>query len=142
MKSLLPLCGLAVLFFTACSSGPTIPVADPKNPEISGYPVVLLDSDLRRTLAMDTPPVASRTPSGQLSFQVGLRNRTSAENLQVQVQTIFRAANGLALYTQTGSETPWQNLTITPGQTAIYSQTSLTPEAQSFTVRVRYTAQY
>ncbi len=118
--------------------GAYVAVAKPDSPEAAAEPVVLLNHDLTRTLAVDQPPVVDRTANGSLRIQVGLRNRTDNEVLQVQAQTLFFNDAGRVLYSQPGSETAWQSLTISPNQTEYYTQQAMTPEATRYTVRVRY----
>lgn len=115
------------------------PVAKPDSPEAAGASVVLLNYDLKRTLAVDTPVLTDRDPAGRLRVQVGLRNRTDRENLQIQVQTLWKNEAGRVLYNEPGSETAWQTLTISRNQTYYYSQTALTTEATHYTIRIRYT---
>jgi len=133
---------VAVVWLTGCSTpeGPYVAVANPKSPAAAGKPVVLLNHDLLRTLAVDQPVQVDRDPVGRLRLQVGLRNRVDDENLQIQVQTLWMNDAGRVLYSQPGSETAWQTLTVSPNQTVYYSQTALTPEATKFSIRVRYTA--
>jgi hypothetical protein len=125
-----------------CSTPPEgayVAVAKPNSPEPAGVPVVLMNYDLQRTLAVDNPILTERDAANRLRLQVGLRNRTNNENLQIQVQTLWKNDVGRVLYSEPGSEAAWQTLTISPNQTLFYSQTALTPEATKFTVRVRYT---
>ena len=119
--------------------GAYVPAGKPGSPEAAGYEVVLLNHDLKRTLAVDRPIVAQRNESGLLTIQVGLRNRTNDESLQIQAQTLFFDALGNVLYSQPGSETAWQTLTVSPNQTLYYKSQALTAEAARFTVRGRYT---
>lgn len=120
--------------------GPYVAVARPDSAEAAGAPVVLLDYDLKRTLAVDRPPLVSRGPNGHLTVQVGLRNRTNNETLQVQAQTLFMDETGRVLYSQLGAEMAWQTMSISPNQTVYYTAAALSPEASRFTVRVRYLA--
>ncbi len=129
---------LAALLFTGCASGPYVPKSDPSNAETTGAPVVLLDKDLRRVLAVDQNVVAQRNANNLLSLQATLRNMTNDEQLPLQVQTLFKDDSGRVLYSQTGSEAPWQALTLSPGQVSYYTQSALTPEATRFTIRIRY----
>ena len=131
--------GVGVGCESTAPEGAYVPVSKPGSPEAAGYEVVLLNHDLKRTLAVDRPIVAQRTESGLLAIQVGLRNRTNDHNLQIQVQTLFFDALGTVLYSQPGSETAWQTLTVSPNQTLYYKSQALTAEAARFTVRVRYT---
>jgi hypothetical protein len=120
--------------------GPYVAVAKPDGPEASGAPVVLLNYDLKRTLAVDRPPIVVRNPNGHMTIQVGLRNRTDDESLQLQVQTMFMDDTGRVLYSQLGSEAAWQTITVSPNQTVHYTAAALSPEATRFTVRVRHLA--
>jgi hypothetical protein len=131
-----------VILLAGCRTpeGAYVAVADPNSPEAAGAPVVLLNYDLTRTMAVDKPPIVDRDATSRLRVQIGLRNRVDDENLQIQVQTLWMNDAGRVLYSEPGSEAPWQTLTVSPNQTLYYSQTSLTPEATRFSIRVRYTA--
>ncbi|NJK92476.1 MAG: hypothetical protein HC904_11975 [Blastochloris sp.] len=128
------------LALSACTHGPYTPKTEPEKPEARGLPIVLLDKDLRRTLSVDVPVNSSRNSVGNLVVQVPLRNRTNDETLQIQVQTLFRDSNGRVLYSEPGSEPAWTPMMLTPNQSGLYQQASLTPEAAQFTIRVRYLA--
>jgi hypothetical protein len=123
------------------TSGCTTPPYDPKPntaAATAGSKIVFIDKDLRRVLTVDSIGDC-RTAAGLLTLtQVALRNTTNDETLALQIQTIFLTADGEALYTGPGSDTAWQNLTLTPGQTAYYKQNALTPAAQTYTIRIRY----
>lgn len=134
----LALCTAALL--AACSQGAYTPKSDPTSAEATGSPVVFLDKDLRRVLAVDRGVIAGKTEAGYLGVQAGLRNMTNDETLYIQVQTLFRNAGGQVLYTSMGSEPAWDSLTVTPGQTVYYKQNALSAEATQFTIRVRYMA--
>ena len=138
MKKSFAIWFLISALFVGCASGPYTPKSNPDNPETKGAPVVLLDKDLRRTLGVDSPVLLQRDPSNRLKVQVSLHNRTNSDTLHIQVQTLFKNANGMVLYSEVGSEVPWQTLTLTPNQTTVYTQTALTPEASTASVRVRY----
>ncbi|HTS17455.1 MAG TPA: hypothetical protein VMP11_07775 [Verrucomicrobiae bacterium] len=141
LQALAFIVGLAVAL-TGCKTpeGAYVAVANPGSPEAAGVPVVLLNYDLTRTLAVDRPPLVDRDSAGRLRIQVGLRNRVDQEKLQIQVQTVWMNDAGRVLYSDIGSEAAWQTLSISPNQTLYYNQTALTDEATRFTVRVRYTS--
>jgi hypothetical protein len=141
LQELMLTAGLVILL-AGCRTpeGAYVAVADPNSPEAAGAPVVLLNYDLTRTIAVDKPPIVDRDATSRLRVQIGLRNRVDNENLQIQVQTLWMNDAGRVLYSEPGSEAPWQTLTVSPNQTLYYSQTSLTPEATRFSIRVRYTA--
>ena len=131
-------CGmLALIGCTTYPEGPYVAVAKPGNPEASGKPVVLLNSSLVQRLAVDLAPNVSRNANGLLEIQVGLRNRTDDEKLQLQVQTLFFNDSRHVLYSEPGSEAAWQMLTLAPNQTTYYTQQAFTPEATRYVVRVR-----
>ncbi len=136
-KLILPLLALSLI---ACSSGPYTPTADATSPEAVSKPVVLLDEDLERTIAVDKNPIVSRNGQNRLVIQVGLRNRTGKEVIQVQAQTLFKDSSGQVLYTSNGNEPAWDTLALTPNETKYYTQTALTDEAAKYTVRIRYLA--
>lgn len=125
----------------ACTHGPYLPKSDPGKPEATGAPIVFLDKDVRRTVSVDVPVATSRTAAGQLKLQVPFRNRTNNETVYLAIQTLFRDASGMVLYTGPGEDVPWTPLVLSPNQSGIYTTTSLTPEAVSYTIRVRYQKQ-
>lgn len=122
----------------ACTHGPYTPKSDPGKPEAVGAPVVFLDKDVRRTVSVDVPVKATRTSTGQLKVQVPFRNRTNNETVHLAVQTLFRDASGMVLYAGPGQDVPWTPLVLSPNQSGYYQMTSLTAEAETFTIRVRY----
>lgn len=130
----------AALLLGACTSGPYEPKEDTINSAAVDSPVILLDKDLRRTLDIDHPTMSTRDSAGRLVIQASLRNRTNDEELHIQVQTLFYDHSGLLLYSQTGNEPPWQNFRLTPNQSVPFTQTALTPQAERYTIRVRYSA--
>jgi hypothetical protein len=130
----------AVFVLAGCTTypeGPYVAVAKPNSPEAAGKPVVLLNSDLVKRLAVDHAPIVRRNANGLLEIQVPLRNRTDDQGLRIQVQTLFFNESGQVLYSQPGSEAAWEMLPLKPNQTTYYTQQSLTPEATRFVVRVR-----
>src|SRR5579871_4858354 len=133
---------VGAVLLTSCQTpeGPYVAVAKPGSPEAAGAKVVLLNNDLIRTLAVDKPVLVDRDAQNRLRVQVGLRNRVDVENLQLQVQTLWMNDVGRVLYSETGSEAAWQNVTVSPNQTIYYTQTALTGEATQFVIRARYTA--
>jgi hypothetical protein len=141
LQGLMVTVGMVVLL-AACKApeGAYVAVANPNSPAAAGEVVVLLNYDLTRTLAVDKPVLVDRDATNRVRIQAGLRNRVDDENLQIQVQTLWMNDAGRVLYSEPGSETAWQTMTISPNQTIYYSQTALTTEATRFSIRVRYTA--
>jgi hypothetical protein len=125
----------------ACTHGPYTPKSDPGKPEAMGAPIVFLDKDVRRTVSVDVPVKATRTAAGQLKLQVPLRNRTNNETVYLAIQTLFRDASGMVLYTGAGQDVPWTPMVLSPNQSGIYTVTSLNAEAEGYTIRVRYQKQ-
>jgi uncharacterized protein YcfL len=134
----LALAGVVVGCKSPPPEGAYVAVAKPGSPEAAGVKVVLLNYKLTQTLAVDRPPIATRDSNNRLSVQVPLRNRTNDQKLQLQVQTLYFNPAGMVLYSQLGSESAWQTITLSPNQTSYYTSTALTSEAENFTVRVRY----
>jgi len=141
LKQILTLNLLALTIAAFTISGCSNPPYDSKNNVISatsGSPsVVFIDKDLRRTLVGQASAAAGQTGT-VLKVQASLRNITNDETLSIQAQTVFFDANGQALYTDVGSESAWQNFTLTPGQVVYFKQNSLTPAAKSYQINVRY----
>ncbi len=132
-------CGTVLWIGCKAPEGAYVATAKPESPEAAGQPVVLLNNELRPRLAVDKPVSVRRDSAGRLHVQVGLRNRTNNEVLQVQIQTLFFDDAGHVLYSEVGSEAAWQSVAIAPNQTVYYTQTALTPAAATYTIRVRMT---
>lgn len=141
MKYILSLIVTASVLLIGCAHGPYTSKQSPNNPEARGETVVFLDKDVRRTVSVDTAPLAVRTDGGQLTVQATLRNRTNNETLYLSVQTQFRDARGLALYVGGGADAAWTPVTLSPNQSFVYTATSLNAQAEEFTIRVRYAKQ-
>ncbi|MFH1067626.1 MAG: DUF1425 domain-containing protein [bacterium] len=128
------------VLLTACASGPYQPEPQSLNAETSGAPVIFLDEGLVDNLAVDRNVLVQRDDAQRLKIQATMRNRTDDETLHIQVQTVWRNKSGIALYSETGSESAWQTIMLTPNQSSTYTQTALTSEASQYTIRVRYQA--
>lgn len=138
---MLAVTAMVLVAVTGCKTPPEgayVPEGNRESPEARGSQVVLLNHDLIRTLAVDQPLTVGRTDNGSQRLQVGLRNRTNDEVLQLQAQTLWFNESHRVLYSEPGSEAAWQTITISPNQTYYYKSAALTPEAAQFTVRVRY----
>jgi len=75
---------------------------------------------------------ADREDDGRLKLVIELNNLSSLD-LPVQVQTVFRDADG-SLY---GDETNWQMITLPGGGDYRYEVVSLQSKADSFVVQIR-----
>jgi hypothetical protein len=94
-----------------------------------------------RFVAMDYRVQRSVTPSelqaismpdGRLEVVANLRNRIE-RRIQVQVQCVFKDANGFS----TGDETPWEDLILTENAQETVRFKSLNDKAKTYTIRVR-----
>lgn len=128
------------LALTSCATGPYQPEPQVLNAETSGAPVIFLDEGLVDNLAVDKNVLVQRDDAQRMKIQATMRNRTDDETLHIQVQTVWRNKSGIVLYSETGSDSVWQNIMLTPNQSTTYTQTALTSEASQFTIRVRYQA--
>ena len=63
-----------------------------------------------------------------------LNNQTSGEILHIQLQTQWKDEFDRPI----GAPGPWQTIVLTPGQSAVYNQTSPTPDAVLYNIRIRY----
>jgi type IV pilus biogenesis protein CpaD/CtpE len=135
--NLLALTAIATLAISGCSNPPYDSKNNVSGAAATSSTVVFIDKDLRRTLIAQDTSVSGQTGT-TLKVAATLRNITNDQTLSIQVQTQFFDANHQSLYTNVGSETAWQNFTLTPGQAAYYKQNSLTSEARSYQISVRY----
>ena len=134
------LASVVIVAVAGCKApeGAYVPSAKPRSPESAGVNVVLLNHELKRTLAMDKPALVDRDEAGRLRVQVALRNRLNNDSLHLQVQTLWKDDTGRVLYSEPGSAAPWLSYRLTPNQTIYYTQTALTEQATQYTIRVRY----
>jgi uncharacterized protein YcfL len=93
---------------------------------------VLMDPGARRSIKLAGPIQQGTTQDGRLQVSANVMNREN-RRLQVQVQCVFKNANGVS----TGDETPWSNLILTENGIETVSFTALNNEATDFTIRVR-----
>jgi len=119
---------------TACAKrykGPDAPKAEAKALEASKANVNILDTKLSSRIASELFS-RERLEDGRLGVKVNLRNRTGKQ-LHVQARTVFKDINGMS----NGDETSWENLYLSPRQAMTYRATSLSKDAESFSVEVR-----
>lgn len=126
------LTALALLCFGCANEGPYRPAQREPSPEIENS-AVILDEKLTPSIAVDAQH-AERTAQGKLKVMSNLRNRTH-QDLTVQVQTVFRDANGFS----TDDDTPWETLVLTANETRTMSVISTTSKADRYTMRIRLT---
>jgi len=96
-----------------------------------GDSVITLDKAAYKLVAVQAE--ANETlPDGRLKVKLELAN-LSALDLPVQIQTLFRDANGMLL----GDATPFEMQVLPGNASALYETTSLAPGAASFTVQIK-----
>ena len=71
-------------------------------------------------------------PDGRLDVVALIKNRED-RRIQVQVQCVFKDANGFS----TGDETPWENLILAEYSTETVHFAAMNNLAKKFTIRVR-----
>ncbi|MGA3007280.1 MAG: YcfL family protein [Opitutaceae bacterium] len=71
-------------------------------------------------------------PDGRLNVVALVKNRED-RRIQVQIQCVFKDANGFS----TGDETPWENLILAENSTETVPFTAMNTLAKNFTIRVR-----
>ncbi|MFH1762860.1 MAG: YcfL family protein [Gemmatimonadota bacterium] len=104
-----------------------VPLADVEDRET----FVLLTKSLQGQVTVEGQR-AKWNEANLLEVQARIRNRTE-EPLQVEVQTVFKDAEGFS----TDDEAVWRRLMFEPNETKIYRVNSLNPKARRFTIRVR-----
>ncbi len=124
------LTSLVLLCFGCANEGPYRPAQREESPEIENL-IVILDEKLTPFVAVDAHHT-ERTAQGKLKVMANLRNRTNQDHT-VQVQTVFRDANGFSI----DDDTPWETILLTANETRTISTTSTTPKAERYTIRIR-----
>ena len=118
---------------TGCSTGDgaRLPENSGKYHQELGSKFVLMDDGAQRSVtssALQEIPL----PDGRLEVVAVLRNRES-RRIQVQVQCIFKDAQGIS----TGDETPWKDVILTENGMENVRFSSMNAQAKAYTVRVR-----
>lgn len=91
---------------------------------------VLMDKGAQRSVT--SSGLQERTlPDGRLEVAANVRNREN-RRIQVQINCEFKDEQGFVL-----DSTPWQTLILTENGQETARFTSMTPEAKTYTVRVR-----
>jgi len=134
MKTAIPaLAAIAVLaLVSGCSTpGPYTPQDTTKYTIENTSQFVLLDKPTQ--VSITCTGLEPRTlPDGRLDVTALVKNREN-RRIQVQVQCVFKDANGFS----TGDETPWGNLILAEYSTETVHFTAMNPLAKNFTIRVR-----
>jgi len=122
---------LLLIGFIGCKrTAPYVPTGDPHLIE-DANPVVLLDKDLMKIVAVDRTG-AQRTKDGRLKVMTTLRNLKETRQ-HVQVQTVFKDSNHFSL----GEDSAWSDVILFSNETQSYTNTSFSPDANHFTIRIR-----
>jgi uncharacterized protein YcfL len=134
MKTALPalVASAALGFLAGCSTpGPYAPQDTTKYTIENTNQFVLLDEPTRYSVTCTG--LEPRTLSdGRLDIVALVKNRED-RRIQVQVQCVFKDANGFS----TGDETPWETLILAENSTEAVHFTAMNPLAKNFTIRVR-----
>ena len=129
VAALAALLGLSIIA-TGCKTGPYTASAVQPSPEDTES-LVLLDKELVKQLSVQVQR-AGFTSDGRLTAEANLRNLTK-KTMSVQVQTVFKDAQGLS----TGDETAWKTVILNPNAMETYQASALNTRSERYTVRVR-----
>jgi hypothetical protein len=131
---LLPIIALSAVLQSGCASreGAYMTTDPSLNIQEVSSKFVLMDKGARRSIKLAGPIQQGFTPDGRLQVVANIMNREN-RRLQVQVQCVFKNANGVS----TGDETPWADLILTENGIEAVSYSSLNNQAADFTIRVR-----
>ena len=133
-KTCIALCMLAVLMVLMVNAGchgPYKAKSDKKEALEHTETVVLMDKELKKKIRIDAQD-ASYADDGRLQAYCEIRNRTK-KNLVIQVQTVFKDENNLALDDMTN----WETIVIPPSAIHYYKTISMTPEARRYGIRIK-----
>lgn len=122
-----------LLLIAGCQStpGPLEPQDTTKYTIENTNQFVLLDKPTQ--VSITCTGLEPRTLSdGRLDIVALVKNR-EGRRIQVQIQCVFKDANGFS----TGDETPWQNLILAEYSTEAVHFTAMNAQAKNFTIRVR-----
>jgi uncharacterized protein YcfL len=118
---------------TGCSTpGPYAPQDTTKYTIENTDWFVLLDKPTQTSVTCTGIEGPQTLADGRLAFSANIKNRED-RRIQVQVQCVFKDANGFS----TGDETPWETLILSEYETQSVPFTSMNAQAKKFTVRVR-----
>ncbi len=121
---------LSLLALGCATEGPYPPASRTPSPEVERK-AVILDKEIGDRIAVDSYK-SERTPQGKLKAMANVRNRTN-QDLTVQVQTVFRDAEGFSIE----DDTSWNTVVLTANETRTIVATSTSKKAESYTVRIR-----
>ncbi|HTQ31477.1 MAG TPA: YcfL family protein [Opitutaceae bacterium] len=134
MKTAIPAFATAsvLAFLTSCSTpGPYTPQDTTKYTLENTSQFVLLDQPTQTSITC-TGLEPRTLPDGRLDVVALVKNRED-RRIQVQIQCVFKDANGFS----TGDETPWENLILAEYSTETVHFTAMNTLAKNFTIRVR-----
>ncbi len=134
MKTLFPAfaSAVALAFLAGCQEpGPYAPQDTTKYTIENTNQFVLLDQPTQTSVTC-TGLEPRTLPDGRLDIVALVKNRED-RRIQVQIQCVFKDANGFS----TGDETPWENLILSEYSTETVHFTAMNTQAKNFTIRVR-----
>lgn len=130
MIAALALIACLSLAATGCKTGPYTAKSVQPSPEDTES-LVLLDKELVKQISVQVQR-AGFTSDGRLTAEANLRNLTK-KTLNVQVQTVFKDAQGLS----TGDESAWRTMILNPNAMETYQSNAMNMKAERYTIRVR-----
>ncbi len=119
-----------LLMFGCASEGPYIPSGANSSVE-SKNSAVLLDKELIDVIAVDQQK-ETPTRRGKLKALSTIRNRVN-QDVTIQVQTVFRDAEGFSIE----DDTAWETLVLTANESRDVTAISASKKARRFTTRIR-----
>ncbi len=133
MKHQLPLCGLLVFAFTACSSAPPYAAQAIEDDAEQASNVVVADAELYDVVRVGRAGVERVPGSNQLKVMVPIRN-IDDEPIQVLVQVSFLDGRKMPI----GDDTNQQVKLIGPGSTMPVIMMSKLDTAQDWVMRISW----
>jgi len=124
-------CALVAAGCSTYDKGPYTPQTSKTPAHENTERVVLMDPGVRYSITC-TGLQEGATPDGRLEVVAQIRNREN-RRLEVQVQCVFKDANGFAI----GDETPFQPLLLTENGTEQVKFTAMNTLAKKYTIRIR-----
>jgi len=120
-----------LLLGLGCSHGPYKARADKKKALEHKETLTLMDDDLDDWLRIDAQK-ADYLPDGRLQAYCEIRNH-AGKDIVIQVQTVFKDAENLALDDMTN----WETVLIPSGAIHYYKATSMTAQARRYGIRIK-----
>ena len=132
MKSILTCFAALALLTLATGCRTTGPFTPTPAPDVEGRePVVLMDQMVQTSVTSQGVHYR-QLPDGRLEA-VAIIQSKDPRRIQVQIQCVFKDANGITI----DDETPWQTLILTENGQEQVSFKSMNNQAKKATIRVR-----